>query len=44
MNYSKINIKPLMIYPKKIGYIAKYDIVTVKSTTKDKAEIYTICL
>ena len=44
MNYSKINTKPLMIYPTKTGYIAEYKVVTTKTTTKYKAKIYTICV
>lgn len=44
MNYSKINMKRLIIYPTNTGYITEFKPIKNNSSTKDKAEIYAICV
>jgi len=44
MSCSKINFKGLITYSVNIGYYYGFEIIKNNSTTKDKAEIYTICV
>jgi len=44
MNYFRLNLLKVIIYPIFVGYDARFELIKRKLVTTDKAEIYAMCL